>query len=59
MKPFGVKREDRGCCPGHDKFPADRYGNRRSQRARARDVQQAHGIGRARAKNEIRKERSS
>lgn len=20
MKPYGVKRKDKGCCPGHDKF---------------------------------------
>lgn len=20
MKPYGVKRKDKGCCPGHDKY---------------------------------------
>lgn len=22
MKTYGVKRRDRGCCPGHDKYPS-------------------------------------
>lgn len=26
MKAYGKKREDGGCCPGHDKYPRDRYG---------------------------------
>ena len=26
-----------GCCPGHDTFPDDTYGNRRSKKARTRD----------------------
>ena len=25
MKAYGKKRADGGCCPGHDKFPKDRY----------------------------------
>ncbi len=25
MKAYGVKRQDQGCCPGHDKYPKDRY----------------------------------
>lgn len=25
MKPYGVKRKDAGCCPGHDKFPQEKY----------------------------------
>ena len=25
MKAYGTKRKDRGCCPGHDKYPPDRY----------------------------------
>ena len=26
MKAYGVDPQDRGCCPGHDKFPRERYG---------------------------------
>lgn len=25
MKPYGVRRQDRGCCPGHDKYPCSHY----------------------------------
>lgn len=25
MKPYGVTRKDRGCCPGHDKYPNVHY----------------------------------
>jgi hypothetical protein len=25
MKAYGKKRKDGGCCPGHDKYPSDRY----------------------------------
>lgn len=25
MKAYGVKRKDKGCCPGHDKYPQERY----------------------------------
>jgi hypothetical protein len=25
MKAYGKKRKDGGCCPGHDKYPRDRY----------------------------------
>jgi hypothetical protein len=25
MKAYGKKRKDGGCCPGHDKYPGDRY----------------------------------
>jgi hypothetical protein len=35
MIPFGVKRGDFGCCPGHDKFPWDTYKNKRSKKAQA------------------------
>ena len=46
MKPYGVKRKDRGCCPGHDKFPREKYNSRRSIRAHRRDTKIAHRIGR-------------
>lgn len=48
MKAYGVKKEDAGCCPGHDTFPREKYSNRRSQKARARDKRIAHKMGRAR-----------
>lgn len=48
MRPLGVDRKDRGCCPGHDKYPADRYGSARSRRARARGVRLSHKRDRAR-----------
>lgn len=25
MKPYGIKKKDRGCCPGHDKYPKKSY----------------------------------
>lgn len=25
MKPYGVKKDDQGCCPGHDKYDKDGY----------------------------------
>jgi hypothetical protein len=25
MKAYGKKRKDGGCCPGHDKYPTERY----------------------------------
>lgn len=34
---LSLRRGDSGCCPGHDKFPADTYKNRRSKKARSRD----------------------
>lgn len=30
MKPYGVKRKDAGCCPGHDKYPTECYSQRPS-----------------------------
>ncbi len=38
MKPYGVKRKDQGCCPGHDKFPQEAYKmtSRKSRKARLR-----------------------
>lgn len=56
MKAYGVKRKDRGCCPGHDKFSRDCYMSRRSKKAHAVARQLAHGIARARAKSDLRKD---
>lgn len=30
------------CCPGHDKYPADTYGSRRSKKQRALGVKKEH-----------------
>ena len=46
MKPYGVKRKDKGCCPGHDKFPKDSYNNKRSKKAHAKAKKKAHKRGR-------------
>ncbi|MEO5368369.1 MAG: hypothetical protein H7831_18830 [Magnetococcus sp. WYHC-3] len=53
MRAYGVRRKDRGCCPGHDKFPNDTYKSRRSKKARAKASQFAHGIARARIKTAL------
>lgn len=46
MKCFGVRRGDRGCCPGHDTFPKEKYSSRRSTKAHRRDTKIAHRMGR-------------
>jgi hypothetical protein len=51
MKPYGIKRKDAGCCPGHDKYPREAYGSRLSQKKRRRTTQLAHR--KARADNKI------
>lgn len=56
MKGYGVRREDFGCCPGHDLFPKDKYNSRRSQRARAKGVKMSHQMGRSRLERELREE---
>jgi hypothetical protein len=55
MKAYGVKRKDRGCCPGHDKFPNDTYNTRASLKARRRARLKAHKRARAWNKIEVRK----
>lgn len=54
MKPYGVTRRDRGCCPGHDKYPRDTYNSRRSKKARSRDKQVSHQVARSRERNEVK-----
>jgi len=54
MRAYGVKRKDHGCCPGHDKYPADSYNNRRSKAAHARARLLAHKAARARERAELR-----
>lgn len=55
MRPYGSKRGDSGCCPGHDTFPSETYGNRRSKRAQTRDTAIQHQVARARLKADTRK----
>jgi hypothetical protein len=59
MKPYGVTRRDQGCCPGHDKFPADTYSNRRSKKAQTRDTKVAHRMERRRVKQKVKADAKS
>lgn len=45
-----------GCCPGHDVYPNETYGSRRSKRARARDIKIEHQHARSILKRNLRKE---
>ncbi|MBF0462980.1 MAG: hypothetical protein HQL87_16545 [Magnetococcales bacterium] len=55
MRPYGIKRKDFGCCPGHDKFPVDPHINptRDSHRKHAKETKMVHRIARARLKTAI------
>lgn len=53
MKAYGVDPQDRGRCPGHDKFPRDSYASRRSNKAHAKAARTAHKRARARARTEL------
>ena len=53
MKPYGSRRGDCGCCPGHDKYPSETYNNRRSKRAQTRDTKSQHQAARARLKRDL------
>lgn len=48
-----LRRGDCGCCPGHDKFPSETYGSRRSKKARARDKQIEHQTVRSIRKRDL------
>ena len=52
MKAYGTKRKDRGCCPGHDKYPLDRY-NSTSADQRRRVQKSRKTRARQQAKREI------
>lgn len=39
-----LRRGDCGCCPGHDKYPCETYRNRRSKKARSRDIKREHRL---------------
>lgn len=54
MRPYGVRRKDQGCCPGHDRFSGDSYNNNRSKRAQTRDTKVAHQLARVRIKASVR-----
>ena len=41
------------CCPGHDTWPNETYGNRRSKAARARDIKKEHRTFRRLSKLEV------
>ena len=56
MKAYGVKVKDAGCCPFHDKFPGDSYGNRRSKKAHGKARHSAHSRARAVARAVARRE---
>lgn len=45
-----------GCCPGHDTWPDDVYANRRSVRARSRDIAREHRVVRRIKKQRLRVE---
>ena len=42
MRKEGIKRQDFGCCPGHDKFPNHTYNTRASKKAKRRTDQLAN-----------------
>lgn len=50
---LSLRRGDCGCCPGHDKFPSETYGSRRSKKARARDKQIEHQTVRSIRKRDL------
>ncbi|EPX4280057.1 hypothetical protein ACH1ZL_06550 [Citrobacter freundii] len=41
------------CCPGHDKYPADKYKNRRSVHARAEGIKREHRHSRRVKRHEL------
>lgn len=48
MKAYGIDRGDRRCCPGHDKFPRERYETQASKRTHRRVNRVARKRARAR-----------
>ena len=55
MKAYGIKSQDRGCCPGHDKFSDHCYNSRRSVKAKRRDTKYARSRERTRIRIELSK----
>lgn len=44
------------CCPGHDTWPNETYGNRRSKKARSRGIKREHKYVRTLAKRALLKD---
>lgn len=44
------------CCPGHDKYPTEKYSSNRSTRARARDKKTEHQVVRRIQRRRLDKE---
>ncbi len=53
MKTYGVDRQDRGCCPGHDKFSSSCYNSTISKHAKRKATRIAHKRARARTRAAI------
>jgi len=45
-----------GCCPGHDEWPVETYGNRKSVKARSRDKQSEHQYVRSLRRRKMKEE---
>lgn len=56
MRAYGVDRKDQGCCPGHDKFSAECYNSRRSEKAHSKASKISHGRARARFRADLTRE---
>ena len=50
---LNFRRGDRGCCPGHDKFPEQKYNSNRSRKARKRDRKIENQLVRSLQKREV------
>lgn len=51
MRAYGLdKYHMRGCCPGHDTFPREKYESRRSDKAHSRDTKIMRRMSRRNAK---------
>lgn len=53
---FDIRHNVSGCCPGHDDYPDDVYGNRRSTKARAKGIKREHKYVRTVVNRELKKE---
>lgn len=54
-----LKRGVSGCCPGHDNYPNDSYGNRRSKKARRITKKKEHKYVRTLLSRSIKEEINS
>ena len=53
MQAYGKRKQDEMCCPGHSKFPLDKYNTRTSVKAHTRDTRYAHKRARSENRQEI------